>query len=158
MTVLHTLSILSTSFMRNAFQQSLKETPTYACWLLFLPSAVQLIPKHLNWVEFGWLWRPVHLMHLTLLLGASTPALLAVWGFRLGFCTALWDISWCKKGYINKCYLIWFGQLALTQPGGVLGHCPVEWQIRIPRSANQMGRRIATECCGSHAGYMCIEF
>ena len=28
---------------------------------------------------------------------ASTPALLAVWGF----CTALWDISWCTKGYIN---------------------------------------------------------
>ena len=37
----------------------------------------------------------------------STPALLAVWGFRLGFCTALWDISWCKKGYINKFDLIW---------------------------------------------------
>jgi hypothetical protein len=33
---------------------------------------------------------------------ASTPALLAVWGFRLGFCTALWDISWCTGGYINK--------------------------------------------------------
>ena len=37
---------------------------------------------------------------------ASTPALLAVWGFRLGFCTALWDISWCKKGYINAFDLI----------------------------------------------------
>jgi hypothetical protein len=38
----------------------------------------------------------------------STPALLAVWDFRLGFCTALWDISWCTKGYINLCNLIWF--------------------------------------------------
>jgi hypothetical protein len=34
--------------------------------------------------------------------------LLAVWGFRLGFCTALWDISWCTKGYINTFDLIWF--------------------------------------------------
>ena len=32
---------------------------------------------------------------------ASTPALLAVWGFRLGFCTALCDISWCKKDFIK---------------------------------------------------------
>ena len=29
-------------------------------------------------------------------------------GFRLGFCTALWDISWCTKGYINTFDLIWF--------------------------------------------------
>ena len=36
----------------------------------------------------------------------STPALLAVWGLRLGFCTALWDISWCTKGYINTFDLI----------------------------------------------------
>ena len=33
---------------------------------------------------------------------ASTPALFAVWCFRLGFCTALWDISWCKKGFKNR--------------------------------------------------------
>ena len=26
-------------------------------------------------------------------------------GFRLGFCTALCDISWCTKGYLNN---IWF--------------------------------------------------
>ena len=39
------------------------------------------------------------------------------------------------------------GQIGLTQPGGVLGHCPVEKQ-----NANQMGWRIAAECCGSHAG------
>ena len=38
---------------------------------------------------------------------ASTPALLAVWGFRLGFCTALWDIRWCRKGFINTFDLIW---------------------------------------------------
>ena len=61
------------------------------CWLLFLHSAVRLIPNHLNLVEVGGLWRPGHLMQhsITLLLG----------------------------------------QIALTQPGGVLGHCPVEKQI-----------------------------
>ena len=30
-------------------------------------------------------------------------------------------------------------QIALTQPGGMLGHCPVEKQIIVPLSANQMG-------------------
>ena len=44
------------------------------------------------------------------------------------------------------------GQIALTQPGGVLGHCPAEKQMIVPLSANQMGWRIAAECCGSHAG------
>ena len=44
------------------------------------------------------------------------------------------------------------GQIALTQPGGVLGHCPFEKQIIVPLSANQMGWRITAECCGSHAG------
>ena len=41
------------------------------CWLLFLPSAVRLIPNHLNLVEVGGLWRPGHLMQHsnTLLLG-----------------------------------------------------------------------------------------
>ena len=31
------------------------------------------------------------------------------------------------------------GQIALTQPGGVLGQCPVEKQMIVPLSANQMG-------------------
>ena len=44
------------------------------------------------------------------------------------------------------------GQIAVTQPGGVLGHCPVEKQMIEPLSANQMGWRIAAEYCGSHAG------
>ena len=35
------------------------------------------------------------------------------------------------------------GQIAHTQPGGVF------W---VPLSANQMGWRIAAECCGSHVG------
>ena len=30
-------------------------------------------------------------------------------------------------------------QIALTQPGGVLGHCPVEKQMIVPLSANQIG-------------------
>ena len=44
------------------------------------------------------------------------------------------------------------GQIAFTQPGGVLGHCPVEKQMIVPLSANQMGWCITTEYCGSHAG------
>jgi hypothetical protein len=44
------------------------------------------------------------------------------------------------------------GQIALTQPGGVLDHCPVEKQMMVPLNINQMGWSIAAECCGSHAG------
>ena len=35
------------------------------------------------------------------------------------------------------------GQIALTQPGGVLGHCPVEKEMIGPLSANQMGWHLA---------------
>jgi hypothetical protein len=64
MTALHTLGILTISFTCNAFPTSLKEFPHMLStrWLLFLHSAVQLIPNHLNWVEVRWLWRPGHLM------------------------------------------------------------------------------------------------
>ena len=31
------------------------------------------------------------------------------------------------------------GQIALTQTGGEMGHCPVEKQMIVPLSANQMG-------------------
>ena len=44
------------------------------------------------------------------------------------------------------------GQIALTHPEGVLGHCLVEKQMIVPLSANKVGWRIAAECCGSHAG------
>ena len=113
MTALHTLSVLSHSFTCNASPIVSKEFPHMlnTCWLLFLHSAFQLIPIHLNWVEVGWLWRPGHLMQIS----------------------------------------ISFLQIALTQPGGVLDHCPVEKQMIVPLSANQMGWRIAAECCGSHA-------
>ena len=73
MTALHTLVILSTSFTWNAFPTVLKEFlhMLSTCWLLFLHSAVQLIPKHLNVVEVGRLWRPGHLMQpsITLIIG-----------------------------------------------------------------------------------------
>ena len=36
-------------------------------------------------------------------------------------------------------------QIALIHPGAVLGHCPVEKQMVVTQSANQM------VCCGSHA-------
>uniref|UniRef100_A0A8C7HV61 Chromodomain helicase DNA binding protein 6 n=1 Tax=Oncorhynchus kisutch TaxID=8019 RepID=A0A8C7HV61_ONCKI len=42
------------------------------------------------------------------------------------------------------------GQIALTRPGGELGHCPVEKQMIVPLSENQIGWHIAAECCGSH--------
>ena len=100
MTALHTLGILSTSFDWIAFPIVLKELLS-TCWLLFLHSTVQLIPNHLNLVEFCGLWRPGHL--------------------------------------IQHFIPLFPGQLALTQPGGVLGHCPVENQMIVPRSANQMG-------------------
>ena len=44
------------------------------------------------------------------------------------------------------------GEIALTQPGGLLGHCPVEKQMKVLLSVNQVGWRIAAECCVSHAG------
>ena len=50
------------------------------------------------------------------------------------------------------------GQVALTQPGGVLGRCPVEKQMIVPLYANQMGGCIAAECCVSHGGKVCHEF
>jgi hypothetical protein len=50
------------------------------------------------------------------------------------------------------------GKRAITQPGGVLGHCPVEKQMIVPLNTNQMGWNIAAEYCGSHAGYVCLEF
>ena len=39
------------------------------------------------------------------------------------------------------------GLIALTQPGSALGHCPVEKQMIVPLSPNQMGWRITAECC-----------
>jgi hypothetical protein len=50
------------------------------------------------------------------------------------------------------------GEIAHTQPGGVLGHCPVEKQTIVPLSPNQMGLRIVAECRGRHAGEVCLEF
>jgi hypothetical protein len=35
------------------------------------------------------------------------------------------------------------GQIAFTLPESLLGHCPVEKQIIVPLSPNQMGWRIA---------------
>ena len=43
------------------------------------------------------------------------------------------------------------GQIALTQPGGVLGRCPDEKRMIVGLSGNYMGWRIAAECCGSLA-------
>jgi hypothetical protein len=45
---------------------------------------------------------------------------------------------------------LFLGQIALAQPGGVSGYCPVEKQMTFPLSANQMGWRIIAD--DSHAG------
>ena len=57
---LYNLGILSASFAWNALPTVLKEFTHIlsTCWLLFLHSAVQLIPNHLNWVEVEGLWWP----------------------------------------------------------------------------------------------------
>jgi hypothetical protein len=55
MTALQTLGILSTTLMWNASLTALKEFPRMLStfWLIFLHSAVQLIPNNLNWDEVG---------------------------------------------------------------------------------------------------------
>ena len=57
---------------------------------------------------------------------------------------------WVKVGWLwrpghlmQHSITLLLGQIALTQPGGVLGHCPVKNQMIVPLSANQMGWRIA---------------
>ena len=69
-------------------------------------------------------------------------------------------LNWVEVGWLWRpghlmpySITLLLGQIALTQPGGVLGYCPVEKQMIGPLSANQMGWRIAAECCGSHAGH-----
>ena len=57
-----------------------------------------------------------------------------------------------RPGHLMQHYITLLGKIALTQAGGVLGHCPVEKQMIVGLSPNQMGWRIAAECCGTHAG------
>ena len=65
----------------------------------------------------------------------------------------------CRPGHLMQHSItVLLGQIVLTQPGGVLCHCPVGKQKTVPLSANQMGWHIAAECCGSHAGSVCLEF
>ena len=92
MAALHTLGILSTSFMRNAFPIVLKEC------LCFLHSAVKLIPNHLNWVEDGWLlWAVLPSAastHLLLLDAHMERVRIEQWSCSLG-------TKW-KKMYWNR--------------------------------------------------------
>ena len=55
----------------------------------------------------------------------------------------LWRPGHLMRSITNSPYTAW---------RCVLGHCPVEKQMIVPLSANQMGWRIFEECCGSHAG------
>ena len=56
---------------------------------------------------------------------------------------------WRPGHLLQHSITLLLGQIALTQPGGVLGHCPVEKQMIVPLSENQMGWRIAAECFDS---------
>ena len=59
---------------------------------------------------------------------------------------------WRPGHLMQQSITLLLGQIAPTQPGGVLGHCPVEKQMIVPLSANQTGWCINAEGCGSHAG------
>ena len=61
-------------------------------------------------------------------------------------------VDWRPGHLMQHSITLLLGQIVLTQPGGVLGHCPAEKQMIVPLSANQLGWRIAAECCCSHAG------
>jgi hypothetical protein len=115
-----TIVILSTSFTWNAFPNVLKEFPHIlsTCLLLFLHSAVQLLPNHLNWV-------------VVIVEARSSDAALHP------------SPSWSNSPYTAwRC---------------VLGHCPVEKQMIVQLSANQMGWEIAAELCSSHTGQVCLN-
>jgi hypothetical protein len=81
-------------------------------WKVLLPKSLICLGKTFPQPLLFWHDTCIHSMHVNnrawpiAYHNASTPALLAVWGFRLGFCTALWDISWCTKGYTNQFDLI----------------------------------------------------
>ena len=64
------------------------------------------------------------------------------------------EVRWLwRPGHLMQHSLtLLLGQIALTVWRCVLGHCPVEKQMIVPLSSNQMGWHIAAECCGSHAG------
>jgi hypothetical protein len=52
---------------------------------------------------------------------------------------------WMPGHLIQHSITLLLGKIALTQPGCVLRHCPVEKQMIVGLRANQMGLRIAAE-------------
>ena len=64
----------------------------------------------------------------------------------------LFEGLWRPGNLMQHSIALLLGQIALTQPGGVLGHCPDEKQMIVSLSTNQMGWHITEECCGSRAG------
>ena len=46
---------------------------------------------------------------------------------------------WRSGHLMQHSIALLLGKIALTQPGGVLGHCPVEKQLIVPLSPNQLG-------------------
>ena len=164
MTALHTLGILSTSFTWKAFPTVLKEFPHMlsTCSLIFLHTAVQLIPNH-NWVEVSWLWRPGLLMQhcITLLLcqiSLTQPGgvfwVIALFKNKMGIPCQLHNWTHSTKMCLPH----------LTQPlwsREVWGAAIINIHVFSARgtvanalttSANQMGWCIAAEYSGSHSG------
>jgi hypothetical protein len=60
---------------------------------------------------------------------------------------------WRPGHLIQHSITLHLGQIALTQSGGVLGHCLVEKQTIVSVSTNQMGWCIAANFIG-HIGHM----
>ena len=46
---------------------------------------------------------------------------------------------WSPGHLMQHTITLLLGQIALTQPGGMLGHCPVGKKMTVQLSANQMG-------------------
>jgi hypothetical protein len=57
-----------------------------------------------------------------------------------------------RPGHLMQHSIALLGQITLTQPRGVLGHCPVDNKNYNPTMGEPDGWHIAAECCGSHAG------
>ena len=91
-----------------------------------------------SWRSSHICWALVGCFSFTLWSNSSQTISIGLWSGNCGS-----QVIWCIT------FLL--GQIALTQPGGVLGHCPIEKQMIVPLSTNQMGWCIDAECCGSHA-------
>ena len=136
------------------------------CCLLFLHSAVHLVSKGLSCRDsFAHSWHSLNQLHLESFFNslegvptyaehllAAFPSLCSPTHLNL---VEVWGL-WRPGHLMQHSITLILGQISLTQPGGVLGHCPVEKQMIVPRSPNQMGLRITAKCCGTPSHLLCV--